>query len=111
MQLNFPTIAVVGYTNAGNYLFSLNVLVFIKHFHYVYFSGKTCLIKALTGSDSLTPQDKLFATLDITAHAGILPGNLKVIYMDTIGFMSDIPTNLLECFQATLEDAMIAVSF
>lgn len=72
--------------------------------------GKTCLIKALTGSDSLTPKDKLFATLDITAHAGVLPGNLKVIYMDTIGFISDIPTNLLECFQATLEDAMIAVS-
>lgn len=85
-QKNYPIVAVVGYTNAG----------------------KTSLIKALTDEDSLQPRNQLFATLDVTAHAGFLPCNLEVIYMDTVGFMSDIPTGLLECFIATLEDAMLA---
>lgn len=85
-QKNFPVVAIVGYTNAG----------------------KTSLIKALTGEESLRPRDQLFATLDVTAHAGRLPCRLEVLYMDTVGFMSDIPTGLLECFIATLEDAMLA---
>lgn len=83
---NFPVIAVVGYTNAG----------------------KTSLIKALTREVTLQPRDQLFATLDVTAHAGRLPCKLEVIFMDTVGFMSDIPTELLECFISTLEDVMLA---
>lgn len=83
----FPIVAVVGYTNAG----------------------KTSLIKALTNQDKLEPKNMLFATLDVTAHAGRLPCNLEVIYIDTIGFMSDIPTDLIQCFITTLEDAMMAV--
>lgn len=86
---NYPIIAVVGYTNAG----------------------KTSLIKALTDEQTIQPRDQLFATLDVTAHAGILPCKLEIIYMDTVGFMSDIPTGLIECFIATLEDAMLSVSF
>ncbi|XP_017131627.1 putative GTP-binding protein 6 [Drosophila elegans] len=85
-QQNYPIVAVVGYTNAG----------------------KTSLIKALTVEDALQPRNQLFATLDVTAHAGCLPCNLQVIYMDTVGFMSDLPTGLFECFVATLEDAMLA---
>lgn len=85
-HMQFPIVAVVGYTNAG----------------------KTSLIKALTSSEDLHPRDQLFATLDVTAHAGLLPSKLKVIYMDTVGFMSDIPTGLIESFVATLEDAMMA---
>ncbi|XP_058978553.1 putative GTP-binding protein 6 [Musca domestica] len=85
-QNNYPIIAVVGYTNAG----------------------KTSLIKALTQEQTIEPRDQLFATLDVTAHAGKLPCNLEVIYMDTVGFMSDLPTGLIECFVATLEDAMLA---
>lgn len=85
-KLNIPIVAVVGYTNAG----------------------KTSLIKALTEEKRLEPKDQLFATLDVTAHTGLLPSNLKVVYMDTVGFMSDIPTGLIECFVATLEDAMLA---
>ncbi|EDV92832.1 putative GTP-binding protein 6 [Drosophila grimshawi] len=85
-QQNYPIAAVVGYTNAG----------------------KTSLIKALTVEDSLQPRNQLFATLDVTAHAGSLPCNLQLIYMDTVGFMSDLPTGLFECFVATLEDAMLA---
>lgn len=83
---NFPIVAVVGYTNAG----------------------KTSLIKALTNEASMEPKDQLFATLDVTSHAGLLPCKLNVIFMDTVGFMSDIPTELIECFVATLEDAMLA---
>lgn len=85
-QLNFPIVAVVGYTNAG----------------------KTSLIKALTADAQMQPRNQLFATLDVTAHAGHLPSKLKVIYMDTVGFMADLPTGLIECFVATLEDAMLA---
>ncbi|KAK0082993.1 hypothetical protein PV325_009537 [Microctonus aethiopoides] len=85
-MMNIPTVAIVGYTNVG----------------------KTCLIKALTGDESLTPENKLFATLDITVHGGILPCKLKCLYIDTIGFIQDIPDGLMEPFIATFEDAMIA---
>lgn len=85
---NFPIVAVVGYTNAG----------------------KTSLIKALTNQEKIQPRNQLFATLEITAHRGVLPCNLEVIFMDTVGFMADIPTDLFECFIATLEDAMLAVN-
>lgn len=84
----FPVVAVVGYTNAG----------------------KTSLIKSLTGEKALTPKNQLFATLDVTAHAGQLPSGLEVLFIDTVGFISDIPTTLIECFVATLEDALLAVS-
>lgn len=85
-QKQFPVVAVVGYTN----------------------SGKTSLIKALTDEASLQPRNQLFATLDVTAHAGRLPCRLEVLFMDTVGFISDLPTGLIECFVATLEDALEA---
>ncbi|XP_022348458.1 putative GTP-binding protein 6 [Enhydra lutris kenyoni] len=66
--------------------------------------GKTTLIKALTGDDAVQPRDQLFATLDVTAHAGWLPSRMAVIYMDTIGFLSQLPYSLIESFSATLED-------
>ncbi|XP_064429731.1 putative GTP-binding protein 6 isoform X4 [Mirounga angustirostris] len=78
----FPVISVVGYTNCG----------------------KTTLIKALTDDDAVQPRDQLFATLDVTAHAGWLPSRMAVIYMDTIGFLSQLPHSLIESFSATLED-------
>ena len=74
-------------------------------------SGKTSLIKAMTGDEDMEPRDQLFATLDVTAHAGTLPSLMKVIYVDTVGFISDIPTSLIDAFIATLEDVLNAVSF
>ncbi|XP_022346127.2 putative GTP-binding protein 6 [Crassostrea virginica] len=85
IKLHFPTVAVVGYTNCG----------------------KTTLIKALSEDDSLTPEDRLFATLDVTVHQALLK-NLKVLLFDTVGFISNIPSCLMEAFSATLEDALIA---
>ncbi|KAF5920773.1 hypothetical protein HPG69_010307 [Diceros bicornis minor] len=78
----FPVISVVGYTNCG----------------------KTTLVKALTGDAAIQPRDQLFATLDVTAHAGLLPCHMTVIYVDTIGFLSQLPHGLIESFSATLQD-------
>ena len=81
------TVAVIGYTNCG----------------------KTSLIKALTGDKDLVPRDQLFATLDVTCHGTKLPGsNLETVFIDTVGFISDIPTPLIASFSATLEDALDA---
>lgn len=87
VERDIPTIAVVGYTNAG----------------------KTSLIKALTGDVKLQPRNCLFATLDVTVHQGFLPSRLKVLFVDTIGFIQDVPSTLIEPFVATLEDAINAV--
>ncbi|XP_029939619.1 putative GTP-binding protein 6 isoform X2 [Salarias fasciatus] len=78
----FPVISVLGYTNCG----------------------KTTLIKALTGDSGLQPRNQLFATLDVTVHAGQLPCRMTVLYVDTIGFLSQLPHQLIDSFSATLED-------
>ncbi|XP_030584182.1 putative GTP-binding protein 6 [Archocentrus centrarchus] len=78
----FPIVSVLGYTNCG----------------------KTTLIKALTGDSGLQPRNQLFATLDVTVHAGQLPSHLTVLYVDTIGFLSQLPHQLIDSFSATLED-------
>ncbi|XP_078401230.1 putative GTP-binding protein 6 [Cetorhinus maximus] len=80
----FPVISVMGYTNCG----------------------KTTLIKTLTGDSGLHPRDQLFATLDVTTHAGLMPSRMMVLYIDTIGFLSQLPHNLIESFSATLEDVV-----
>lgn len=79
---DFPVVAVMGYTNCG----------------------KTTLIKALTGDRGLQPRNKLFATLDVTVHEGRLPSHMTVLYVDTIGFLSQLPHRLIDSFSATLED-------
>lgn len=78
----FPVVSVLGYTNCG----------------------KTTLIKALTGDTGLQPRNQLFATLDVTVHAGQLPSHMTVLYVDTIGFLSQLPHQLIDSFSATLED-------
>jgi len=86
-QLEVATVAVIGYTNCG----------------------KTSLIKAITGSSTMQPKDQLFATLDVTCHGTRLPvSNMEVVFVDTVGFISDIPTPLIASFSSTLEDALHA---
>lgn len=73
------------------------------------FTGKTTLIKALTGDAKMQPDNKLFATLDVTAHAGKLPSGIHALFVDTVGFISDLPPELVESFSATLEDVVVSV--
>lgn len=81
----WPVIALVGYTNAG----------------------KSTLFNKLTGSDVMA-EDLLFATLDPTMRAIRLPGVDKAILSDTVGFISDLPTQLVAAFRATLEEVTAA---
>ena len=89
-KVPFPLVALVGYTNAG----------------------KSTLFNAMTGADVLA-QDMLFATLDPTMRGVVLPGidgaaGRKVIASDTVGFISDLPTQLVAAFRATLEEVLEA---
>jgi GTP-binding protein HflX len=84
-RVPFPVIALVGYTNAG----------------------KSTLFNTLTKSDVLA-KDLLFATLDPTMRGLKLPSGRKVILSDTVGFISDLPIELVAAFRATLEEVLEA---
>lgn len=84
-KVPFPVVALVGYTNAG----------------------KSTLFNRLTGADVLA-KDMLFATLDPTMRAVTLPTGKQVILSDTVGFISDLPTQLVAAFRATLEEVLEA---
>ena len=81
----WPVIALVGYTNAG----------------------KSTFFNRLTGSDVMA-EDMLFATLDPTMREIRLPGIDKAILSDTVGFVSDLPTELVAAFRATPEEVTTA---
>ena len=81
----WPVVALVGYTNAG----------------------KSTLFNRLTGAEVMA-EDLLFATLDPTMRAIGLPGVEKAILSDTVGFISDLPTQLVAAFRATLEEVTAA---
>ena len=81
----WPVIALVGYTNAG----------------------KSTLFNRMTNA-SVMAEDLLFATLDPTMREIRLPGMAKAILSDTVGFVSDLPTQLVAAFRATLEEVLAA---
>jgi GTP-binding protein HflX len=80
-----PTVAIVGYTNAG----------------------KSTLFNALT-SAHVTAENKLFATLDPTTRQVALPGGQQILLSDTVGFIQKLPTTLVAAFRATLEEVVEA---
>ena len=84
-RVPFPVVALVGYTNAG----------------------KSTLFNLLTDSGVLA-QDQLFATLDPTMRGLDLPSGRRAILSDTVGFISDLPTQLVAAFRATLEEVVEA---
>jgi GTP-binding protein HflX len=84
-KVPFPIVALVGYTNAG----------------------KSTLFNRMTGADVLA-KDMLFATLDPTMRGVTLPSGRKIIVSDTVGFISDLPTQLVAAFRATLEEVLEA---
>ena len=79
------TVAIVGYTNAG----------------------KSTLLNALTASD-VFEADKLFATLDPTTRRLTLPSGKNILITDTVGFIRDLPHEIVDAFKSTLEEAVIA---
>jgi GTP-binding protein HflX len=78
-------VALVGYTNAG----------------------KSTLFNRLTGSEVLADA-KMFATLDPTVRQAVLPSRRRVLLSDTVGFIRQLPTTLVESFRATLEEVVEA---
>ena len=80
-RVPFPVVALVGYTNAG----------------------KSTLFNALTGAE-VAARDQLFATLDPTMRGLRLPSGRRVILSDTVGFISELPHELVAAFRATLEE-------
>ena len=84
-KVPYPIVALVGYTNAG----------------------KSTLFNRLTGADVMA-KDMLFATLDPTMREIELPDGQKVILSDTVGFISELPTQLVAAFRATLEEVLDA---
>lgn len=81
----FPVVALVGYTNAG----------------------KSTLFNRLTGAGVMA-EDKLFATLDPTMRGIRLPSGKRVVLSDTVGFITELPTDLIAAFRATLEEVLSA---
>jgi len=84
-KVPFPVVALAGYTNAG----------------------KSTLFNKLTGAEVMA-KDMLFATLDPTMRGVTLPNGQKIILSDTVGFISDLPTQLIAAFRATLEEVLEA---
>lgn len=84
-KVPYPIVALVGYTNAG----------------------KSTLFNRLTGADVMA-KDMLFATLDPTMRSLTLPDGPEIILSDTVGFISDLPTELVAAFRATLEEVLAA---
>ena len=84
-EIPVPSLALVGYTNAG----------------------KSTLFRALTGADAYVA-NQLFATLDPTVRRVMLPGGTAVVAADTVGFIRELPHELVAAFQSTLTEARAA---
>ncbi len=85
LQKNMPNVAIVGYTN----------------------SGKSTFLNRIADSNVLS-KDMLFATLDPTTRRVRLPNGENILLTDTVGFVSNLPHELVDAFRSTLEEAVLA---
>lgn len=85
MDSPIPVVAIVGYTNAG----------------------KSTLLNRLTEAEVLS-ENKLFATLDPTTRAAVMPDSQEILLTDTVGFINKLPHHLVDAFRSTLEEAKYA---
>lgn len=83
LRSGVPTFAIVGYTN----------------------SGKSTLLNALTDANVFV-EDRLFATLDTTSRAYVLPNRQNIVLIDTVGFIRKLPHTLVAAFRSTLEESI-----
>ena len=81
-KMDVPVVSLVGYTN----------------------SGKTSLLRALSGDRELLAEDRLFSTLDTFLRRVLLPSGRRVLVSDTVGFICDLPPGLVTAFRTTLEE-------
>lgn len=81
-KVGLPTVSLVGYTN----------------------SGKSTLLRRLSGDRSVLVADQLFSTLDTTVRKIILPHGMSALFSDTVGFIRKLPPDLIAAFWATLEE-------
>lgn len=85
-RAGFPTVALVGYTN----------------------SGKSTLLRTLSGDTSIFAADQLFSTLDTAVRRVFLPDKREILMADTVGFVRKLPPALVAAFRATLEEVSTA---
>jgi GTP-binding protein HflX len=81
-KMGIPTVSLVGYTN----------------------SGKSTLLRALSGDESILVEDRLFSTLSTSVRRVGLPGGGAALFSDTVGFVRSLPPDLVAAFRATLEE-------
>jgi GTP-binding protein HflX len=87
-KMNLPVVSLVGYTN----------------------SGKSSLLRALSGDASLVAENRLFSTLDTFMRKVRLPSGREILLSDTVGFIRDLPPGLVAAFRTTLEE-IVSSSF
>ncbi len=93
LKSEIPIVALVGYTNSGKSTLTNEIIKTHKEY---------------SGEKAVFSKDMLFATLDVALRKALLPNNKEFLVVDTVGFVSKLPHDLVEAFKATLEEVKYA---